>query len=93
MKHILVFDKHDEDLMKNGQMIQIPGQIETYISMEPKRSRANTVEVTNGHQPLLEHHRTKKSDSWPKLKCKGCGRSFKGGTGLSTHSRHCPGKP
>lgn len=86
MKYILVLDKADEQRMHQGEMIQIPGQLETFITMEPKRGR--------GVEAQVEGDAPKRSSRAPlaMVQCEGCGQSFKGAVGVSTHSRHCTGK-
>lgn len=86
MKYILVLDKGDEQRMHQGEMIPIPGQVETFITMEPKRG--NRVEA------LVDGERPARASRAPlsMVKCEKCGESFKGAVGVSTHSRHCTGE-
>lgn len=87
MKYILVLDKADEQRMHSGEMIQIPGQLETFITMEPKRGGRMTAQVDDGE----ERPRASRAPL-AMVKCENCGESFKGAVGVSTHSRHCTGK-
>jgi len=85
MKYILVLDRADEQRMHQGEMIPIPGQIETFITMEPKRGRG---EVQVEETPA----RTRAQRAQlPLVKCTDCGEAFRGKVGVSTHSRHCYG--
>ncbi len=91
MKYILVLDRADEQRMQTGEMIPIPGQLETFLTMEPRRgSRASAaVEADTPESPMGERRRRAPLRM---VQCPDCGQSFKGRVGVSTHSRNCPGR-
>jgi len=80
MKVILMLDKQDEQRMRNGAMVQIPGQLETYITMEQKKTYRSRVSVD---RPLLSNGND------PRFKCKHCGSQCMNGPGRAAHERFC----
>lgn len=86
MKVILMLDKSDQERMRNGAMVQIPGQLETYITMEQKKTYRPRVSVD---RPLLMNGKSHD----PRFKCRHCGQQCGAGPGRASHERHCPQNP
>ena len=87
MKVILMLDKADQDRMRNGAMVQIPGQLETYITMEQKKTYRPRVSVD---RPAIAFN-GKSHD--PRFKCKYCGDQRANGPGRASHERSCAKNP
>jgi len=79
----MMFDGDDERRMKSGELMQIPGQHQTFVTFEPKRTYRKhdaLPHITTAKPRLLTDGR---------FTCAHCGRQCTSGPGKFQHERAC----